>query len=263
MLLLMVSIRYLFSVSLETGGDWFIGISRRSHWNESLYRAHSTSTRTVRCPLPSSMPLNPKDASLGFSLTNRQSIGIVGTAAVAAAADAVAAATSADIPIAVLAAAVAAAAVAATSADIPIAVLAAAVAAAAVAAAAAVQFQEKANRMRCASAELRRLEGPKDEALLSLKTNRDAATAKLILAAIHRRVRSHAPAPAAAAAAAWDRVSLDLLLLLLLLQKRRREALETEKKLKETQTTQKENEAKVEALRSALRRVQQPTNPKP
>ena len=242
MLLLMVSIRYLFSVSLETGGDWFIGISRRSHWNESLYRAHSTSTRTVRCPLPSSMPLNPKDASLGFSLTNRQSIGIVGTAAVAAAADAVAAATSADIPIAVLAAAVAAAAVAA---------------------AAAVQFQEKANRMRCASAELRRLEGPKDEALLSLKTNRDAATAKLILAAIHRRVRSHAPAPAAAAAAAWDRVSLDLLLLLLLLQKRRREALETEKKLKETQTTQKENEAKVEALRSALRRVQQPTNPKP
>ncbi|KAL8269993.1 hypothetical protein Esti_006093 [Eimeria stiedai] len=98
------------------------------------------------------------------------------------------------------------------------------------------QYQEKANRMRCAAAELRRLEGPKDEALASLKANREAAAAKVILAAVYRRVLSaaaglNAAASNAAAAAARQSVThcyLLLLLLLLLLQKRRIESEETE-----------------------------------
>ncbi|OEH79046.1 SMC N-terminal domain-containing protein [Cyclospora cayetanensis] len=54
------------------------------------------------------------------------------------------------------------------------------------------RYQEKANRMRCASTELRRLEGPKEEALESLKADRHAAGAKLLLAAIFRRIEGEA-----------------------------------------------------------------------
>ncbi|KAL8447828.1 hypothetical protein Emed_004123 [Eimeria media] len=129
--------------------------------------------------------------------------------------------------------------------------------------------QEKANRMRCAAAELRRLEGPKDEALASLKTNREAAAAKVILAAVYRRVLFAAAALAAAANAVAAAVAAQnraehgrqLLLLLpyLLLQKRRIESEETEKKLRETQQSHKAAEEKLEGLKAALQKIEEDT----